>query len=104
MIKKVIIKKAGRGGLILRKYSPEILMGVGIVGIIGSTVLACKATLKAEETVDRAKGKFDKIHEAKELIGKESYMSDKDGNKIEYTEQDYKKDLTVAYVQTGVTL
>ena len=36
----------------LKKYSPEILLGVGVVGVVGSAVLACKATLKVEEVLD----------------------------------------------------
>ena len=36
----------------VKKYSPEILLGIGFVGIGVSTVLACKATLKVEEVLD----------------------------------------------------
>ena len=32
----------GRGGLVLKKYSPEILTAAGVVGTVGATVLACK--------------------------------------------------------------
>ena len=35
-----------------KRYSPEILLGVGIVGIVTSTVLACRATLKVETILD----------------------------------------------------
>ena len=31
-----------------KKYSPEILLGLGIVGVGVSTVLACKATLEVD--------------------------------------------------------
>jgi hypothetical protein len=47
-VKKTIMLTAGRGGLLLKKYSPEILMGLGVVGSVTSTVMACKATLRAE--------------------------------------------------------
>ena len=36
----------------LKRYSPEILLGVGVVGVVGSTVMACAATLKAEEILN----------------------------------------------------
>jgi hypothetical protein len=93
-VKNSITLTMGRGGLILRKYSPEILTGAGIVGIVGSTIMACKATLKADEVVSAAKEKFDKIHSAKQMAT--------EGMTTDYTEQDYKKDMTIAYVQTGV--
>jgi hypothetical protein len=44
----------------VRKHSPVIMFGAGVVGAVASTVLACKATLKVEEIIaeaekDRAK-------------------------------------------------
>ena len=40
-------------GFQIKKHSPEILMGTGIVGTVVSTVLACKATPKAVKVIDR---------------------------------------------------
>lgn len=54
-IKTTLIRSGHRGLLQLRKYSPEILTGVGIVGGVTSGVLAAKATLKLEPIVDEAK-------------------------------------------------
>lgn len=39
--------RLNRTGLVLSKHSPEIFMGLGITGVIGATVLACRATLSA---------------------------------------------------------
>lgn len=72
----------------LAKHSPEILVGVGLVGVVASTVLACRATLKAPAAVEEAKKKFSDIEEARNLD--------------EYTEDDRRKDLVVASVQTAV--
>ena len=33
----------------VNKYSPEILVGIGIVGTIAGTVMACKQTIKAKD-------------------------------------------------------
>ena len=39
-------------GFKLKKYSPEILVVTGVVGIVASTVRACKATTKVQEIID----------------------------------------------------
>lgn len=94
-IKLLLTRTTGRGILLTKKYSPEILIGVGIIGVIASTIMACKASTKAEAVLDRAKKKLDTIHLVKDTeVAKEE--------KTTYTDRDYKKDLTIAYVQTGV--
>lgn len=84
-----ISKTIARNGLVLQKNSPGLLFGAGIVGVIGSTVLACKATLKMDEVLDEAK---DKLITAKSLQHKD------------YSERDRQKDITLIYVQTGVKI
>ena len=42
-------------GLVLKKHSPEILTAVGITGMVGSTVLAVRATPKALRLIEEAK-------------------------------------------------
>ncbi|MDF2800257.1 MAG: hypothetical protein K0S61_160 [Anaerocolumna sp.] len=96
MVKNTISRTAGRSGLILQKYSPEILMTVGVAGIVASTVLACRATLKVDEVLDTHEEKIGKI---KKAWGK---VESGELSREEYSENDYKKDLTVATVQTGV--
>lgn len=83
-------------GFQLKKHSPEILVAVGVVGAVGSAVLACKATLKVNDVLDETKTSIDKIHVAKEKGVTEAGQ--------EYTEQDSKKDLTLVYAQTGIKL
>lgn len=80
-------------GLQLKKHSPEILMGVGIVGTVASTVLACKATTKLDEIIEEPKTKIKLIHKV---------MEDGEINGVEYTKEDGMKDLTIMYTQTGV--
>jgi len=81
----------GRGGLLLKKHSPEILMVTGVVGIVASTVMACKATLKAGEIVEEHKDKLSKVEQARELVSEESY-----------SKEDYNKDKLIVAVQTTV--
>lgn len=81
-----------RMGLQLKKHSPEILMTVGVIGVVASGVMACKATLKVQDIVDDAKQKIDMIHE----VSNDPEMSDK------YSAEDGKKDLAIVYTQTAV--
>lgn len=83
-------------GFTLKKHSPAICIGAGIVGTVVGTVMACKATLKVHEVLDETKEHVDKIHQCMEDV--ELQESGK------YTEKDAKKDLTAVYAQTGVKL
>lgn len=100
MTKAIAINKVSgafsRIGFQLRKHSPEILVAAGIVGAVGSAVLACKATLKVNDILDESKTSIDKIHAATENGVTEGGQ--------EYTEQDSKKDLAIVYAQTGLKL
>ena len=42
----------GKTGFVLKKHSPEILVGVGVIGAVTSTVMACKATTKLSPVLD----------------------------------------------------
>ena len=86
--------KVNRFGLKVKKYSPEILIGVGIVGTVVSGVIACKATLKVNDILDDSKDKIDKIKDT----AANPYYGDK------YSEEDAKKDLSIVYTQTAVKL
>ena len=84
-----------KAGFKFKKHSPEILAVTGVIGIVTSAVMACKATTKVNDIVDEAKETIDKIHES---VGKGLHTSDGE----EYTEEIAKKDLTNTYVQTGL--
>lgn len=81
----------------LKKKAPDILIGAGIGGVITGTVMACKATMHSSEIVEEHKEKLKDINEKKEL-GMTDITS---GIPCEYTEKDYKKDLTVTYLTTA---
>ena len=92
MNKQSLIRTTNKIGLILKKNSPKILMGVGIAGSVVSTVLACKATLKVKDILDEKNETVEQIHNCVE------------DETLDYNEEDKKKDLTILYVQTGVKL
>lgn len=95
MIKQTVTKATGKTGLKIKKYSPEILMGAGVIGIFGSTIMACKATLKVEAIVDHAQGQLSTIDHV--ISNPEQYTQ-------EYNEKDVQKDKAIVYVQTAVEL
>lgn len=85
----------GKIRLQVRKYTPEMLVVAGVVGVVASTVMACKATLKLNSIKEEAKDSIDEIHSLTE--NPETVSS-------EYTEEDGKKDLSIVYAQTGLKL
>lgn len=96
MKKPEIMNKAsralGRAGLKLKKHSPEILVVSGVVGVVASAVMACKATTKLDAVLAESQENVDKI---KNYIEEEGYSE-------KYTEEDGKKDLAIVYVQSGL--
>ena len=78
----------------VEKHSPEILMGVGVVGVVATTVVACKATMKLNDILDECAETREKIKSVQE---NPNYQD-------RYSEEDAQKDLTINYVQTGVKI
>ena len=76
----------------VEKHSPEILMGVGVVGVVATTVTACRATMKLNDILDECVETRDKIKSVQENPAYED----------RYSDEDAQKDLTINYVQTGV--
>ena len=76
----------------IKKHSPEILLVTGVVGTVASAVMACVATTKASEIVENSKKKIETIH----AVAENPEYAD------EYTSEDMKKDLTIAYAQTAL--
>lgn len=98
MTKAELMNKATRTihkvGFQLKKHSPEILAVTGAVGTVASAVWACKQTTKLSGILEEGKATVGQIHEVMEnpeLLPEGA----------EYTVEDGKKDLTIAYVQTG---
>jgi hypothetical protein len=86
-----VTRTASRQALVLRKQSPHILFVAGIGGIIASTVLACRATLKLNDTLDEIQLDMKNVKELK-------HMSMADGT---YVIEDWRRD--TAYVYTKGT-
>ena len=81
-------------GFKLKKHSPEILVVAGVIGTVASAVMACKATTKVSDILEKTKEDINSIHDC---AANESLTD-------EYTPEDAKKDLAIVYIQTGVKL
>lgn len=81
-------------GFKLKKHSPEILVVTGVIGVVTSTVMACKATTKVNDIVTESKETINKIHDC---VGKGLHTSDGE----EYTQEVANKDLAIVYTQTA---
>lgn len=53
-VKNAVTSKVARQVLKTQKHSPQLLFAGGVIGIAGTVVLACRATLKLEEVLIQA--------------------------------------------------
>lgn len=79
----------------LKKHSPAILVGVGLISGIACTVTACLATTKASEILGEAKTEIDDIQKV---------LNDPDVPAEKYSDDDAKSDRRKVYVRTGLQL
>jgi len=82
--------RVGRQLLLTQKHSPTILFAGGVVGVIATTVMASRATLKLEDTLAD--------HASKLQIAKDLRASDNP----DYSEADYRQDMTILYSRAVV--
>lgn len=87
--KTALTTAAGAAQLVLKTNSPHILFGAGVVGVVGTVVLASKATLKVSPTLDAFEENKSK---AKSLAERNP----------EYAQNTLKKDMLVLH--TNLTL
>lgn len=81
--------------LTVKRNSPQILIVGGVIGVVTSTIMACRATTKLDSILEDTNKKIDKVHEYE---SSDSNV-DSEGNIIEYTEDDAKHDLMIIHTQ-----
>lgn len=89
-VKAAIVKTSSRALIVGQKVSPDILTGVGIIGAVGATVLACRATLNVQPILDEMNIKIDKAIE-----------TNADAPEA-YSDEDLKHDKILLYSQTTI--
>lgn len=90
---KVAVQTFHRGWLLTKKFSPQILTGVGVVGVVTSGVLASKATLKLEPIIEDIRLNVEVANDLKATKTADEYSSTQ-----------YKRDITQTYVRGGLEI
>ena len=84
-------KMAGQVASKAQKFAPEALTVVGSIGLVATTVVAMKATTRAEFILDTARDRMDKVEQAL------------DEHPDEYSKTDAIKDRSIIYGQAAVS-
>ncbi len=92
-IKTIVSTSVARTKFAVKQHSPEITLAVGIAGVIGSTIMACKATTKLSTVL--------KAHELNVTTANNLLA---EGDDSVYSKDDRDKDLFIMTVQTGVEI
>jgi hypothetical protein len=88
-----ISRVISRQTLKAQKHSPALLFGAGLVGFVGTTVLASRATLKTADVVDEAQGNLLMAAELRD-----------DDDITNYNQEEYNSDAAKVYAMAGVEI
>lgn len=83
-------RKIGEQSLFASEKAPKVLFVGGVIGMVGSTVLACRATLKLEEVLDNIDHNKAAAEDAKQRVDTGQVSAD-----VTYSDKEYKKDLYI---------
>lgn len=89
LVPEMVGRAVARNGLLLQRSSPQVLFVAGVGGMVGSTVLACRATLKVHEVVETAQNNLDLA---------------KTMDHPDYSAKDRSRDISLIYFQTAVKI
>src|SRR4051812_45397918 len=95
-VPNAISRKVADQKLLARKNSPTILFVIGVGSMVGDAVLACRAALKLEETLERNEADKKQAQRVKDLGESEDYTGEQN-----YAESEMRNDLTII-VSRGV--
>lgn len=88
------VKNIGFG---CKKHSPEIFITLGVIGAVGAGVMACFATTKIGEVIDKKNADLEAIEKGKN----DGEVIDREGDLVEYTAEDAAKDTRIVYAKTA---
>lgn len=93
LFSEVLQRNISRKILVGQKHAPTLLFAGGVAGMVGSTVLACRATLKVEEVLNETRHNLKLTHSVKERSPAEVY-----------SQEDLQKDNAIIYGRATVKL
>ena len=96
LIPNAVSSRFGRQLLHLQKASPQVMFGVGVVGVVGASVLACRATLKLSETLEP----LEKMKARNEELLDEYKMFTDQGEAHDHDEKVYARNELVLRIKT----
>lgn len=88
-IPNVVTRKVAMSSLQLQKVSPNVLFIAGVVGVVGTVVLASRATLKVEDILEETSAKLEDVKTLEHR---------------EYSDEDRTRDKIVIFLDTSVQL
>jgi hypothetical protein len=86
-----VAKAMAHKALTAQKHSPTLLLAAGVVGVVASTVMACRATLQLDEILEADQQKLKDIR----------VVADQNED---YNKNHKAKDLTVVYTRSAVAI
>jgi Family of unknown function (DUF6353) len=90
--KNMVLSKVGRQLLTVQKHSPKILFVAGVAGVVGTVVLASRATLKVEQVLETHDENMKKVELA--------LITDPEV----YQESNAQQDRVITYTKTIISL
>lgn len=94
LIPTAISRKIASQGLLASEHAPRVLFVGGVVGMVGSTVLACRATLKIEGVLDQIESDKEQALQVNAVTNDPRYEGD-----ATYTDKELQKDLHIIKVR-----
>lgn len=106
---KIQVPAVVRGGVAkasftLKKYSPEILLGSGLIGMGATVVMASRATLKAPVIIEQHTNAMESIAEAKLIAAQSPVDEETEEATVVYGQQEELLDTVQVYSETAVAL
>src|SRR4051812_6937545 len=91
-LSEAITRGVGRQSLMLQEKAPKLLFAGGVAGMVGSTVLACRSTLRLEEVISEINLDLQTAKDIREL------------HPDKYTEEERQKDTVIVYLRGGAAI
>lgn len=101
-IPSIVTRFGAKAGAFFVKHGPTMMSVGGGAMAVGGAILACKATLHADEVLERHRDKLTRIAAAKKVSDVRVEAGDIEYGDEIYSEKMMKRDKAIVYLETGV--